>query len=85
MTLREQTFRYCRPTGRNDHFDDAYLEERERAERRGELIRCHHPKCTEIKFQHLDWFRRHVHKVHGVLPPSWGRLGVAADFRCNSS
>lgn len=66
MTLQERTFRYCRPPVRNDHFDDAHLEERERAERCGEPIRCHHPKCKDMKFQHLDHFRNHVQSVHGV-------------------
>lgn len=66
MTLQERTFRYCRPTIRNDHFDDAHLEERERIEQCGEPIRCHHPKCRDIKFQHLDHFRNHVQTVHGM-------------------
>ena len=66
MALQERTFRYCRPTVRNDHFDDAHLEARELVERRGESIKCYHPKCTEIKFQHLDHFRNHVHEVHGI-------------------
>lgn len=66
MILQERTFRYCRPTVRNDHFDDAHLKDRERTERCGEPIRCHHPKCRDIKFQHLDHFRNHVQTVHGV-------------------
>lgn len=66
MTLAARTFRYCRPTVRNDHFDDAHLVERERAERRNELIRCHHPKCRDQTFKHLDHFRSHVQLHHGV-------------------
>ncbi|KAM6516699.1 hypothetical protein FALCPG4_014872 [Fusarium falciforme] len=66
MTLQERTFRYCRPTVRNDHFDNAHLEDREHAERRGEAIQCHHPKCGDIKLQDLDHFRNHVQTVHGV-------------------
>lgn len=65
MTLLERTFRYCRPTVRNDHFD-AHLVDREFAERRNEPIRCHHPKCRDKQFQHLDHFRSHVQPVHGV-------------------
>lgn len=66
MTLSERTFRYCRPTIRNDHFDDSHMEEREHAERRGESIRCYHLECRDMKFQHLDHFRNHVQSVHGV-------------------
>ncbi|KAH6699577.1 hypothetical protein ACHAQF_009103 [Verticillium nonalfalfae] len=62
----QRRFKYCRPVVRNDHFDDQHLEERERAEQRGEPIRCDHPKCKNEKFQHLDHFRSHVHSVHGV-------------------
>jgi hypothetical protein len=68
MTLKERTFRYCRPAVRNNHFDDTHLEERKQVERRGEPIRCYHPnpKCRDMKFQHLDHFRSHVQSVHGV-------------------
>lgn len=66
MTLQERTFRYCRPSVMNDHFDNVHLEERERAERCGELMECRHPKCRKMKFQHLDHFRNHVQTVHTV-------------------
>ncbi|KAM0271864.1 hypothetical protein ACHAQH_008964 [Verticillium albo-atrum] len=66
LSCEQRTFKYCRPVVRNDHFDDHHLEERERAEQRGEPIRCDHPKCRNEKFQHLDHFRSHVHSVHGV-------------------
>ena len=66
LTLEERTFRYCRSTVRNDHFDDRHLEERERAELNGEPIKCYHPKCQDEKFLHLDHFRNHVQTIHGV-------------------
>ena len=66
LTLEERTFQYCRPTVRNDHFDDRHLEEREHAELHGEPIRCYHPECRDRKFQHLDHFRNHVQTTHGV-------------------
>lgn len=66
MPLMERTFRWCRPTVRNDHFDDQHLPERERAEKRGEAIICYHPKCKGIKLRHLDHLRAHTLQVHGV-------------------
>ncbi|RFU72177.1 domain containing [Trichoderma arundinaceum] len=58
----ERTFRWCRTTVRNDHFDDQHLPERERAEQRGEAITCNHPKCKGIKLKHLDHLRAHTLK-----------------------
>ncbi|KAJ4854601.1 uncharacterized protein T069G_11580 [Trichoderma breve] len=66
MPLMERTFRWCRPTVRNDHFDDQHLPERERAEKRGEAIICYHPKCKGIKLKHLDHLRAHTMQIHGV-------------------
>ncbi|KAK3943757.1 hypothetical protein QBC46DRAFT_21328 [Diplogelasinospora grovesii] len=66
LSREERTFTYCRPTVMNDHFDEQHLIRREQAERGGERIRCEHPKCRDLKFQHIDHFRRHVQKVHGV-------------------
>ncbi|PNP84285.1 hypothetical protein FNYG_02358 [Fusarium nygamai] len=66
LSCEERAFTYCRPTVMNDHFDDQHLTKREQAERRGEKIRCEHPKCRDLKFQHIDHFRNHVQKVHGV-------------------
>lgn len=66
LSLEERTFRWCRPTVRNDHFDDRHLGEWERAEQRGEAIKCEHPKCRREIFDHLDHFRSHVQSVHGV-------------------
>ncbi|PCD28577.1 hypothetical protein AU210_011136 [Fusarium oxysporum f. sp. radicis-cucumerinum] len=66
LSCEERTFTYCRPTVMNDHFDDQHLTKREQAERSGEKIRCEHPKCRDLKFQHINHFRNHVQKVHGV-------------------
>jgi hypothetical protein len=45
LSLEERTFTYCRPTVRNDHFDDQHLVERERALQRGGRMVCTHPAC----------------------------------------
>ncbi|KAI1014649.1 hypothetical protein LB503_004126 [Fusarium chuoi] len=66
LTVEERTFRYCRPTVRDDHFDDHHLGERERAMQRGEAPRCEHPKCRTLKLESLDYFKNHVASVHGV-------------------
>ncbi|KAL6409964.1 hypothetical protein AUP68_06371 [Ilyonectria robusta] len=66
LTLEERAFTYCRPTVMNDHFDDQHLVRREQAEQSGETIRCEHPKCRDVILQHLDHFRSHVQRVHGV-------------------
>jgi hypothetical protein len=71
LTKEAQTFSYCRPTKRNDHFDDHHLKDRERAEQRGELIKCRHPQCEKVSLRSVDQFRNHVEAVHGVkLRPS---------------
>lgn len=66
LTAKERTFQYCRTTVRDDHFDDHHLVKQEQAAQRGEAIRCEHPKCRDLTFQHLDHFRNHVASVHGV-------------------
>ena len=66
LPFEARTFQWCRPTVRNDHFDDRHLVERELAEQRGEVIKCGHPKCKDKTFQHVDHFRNHVLSVHGV-------------------
>lgn len=66
LTIEESTFRYCRSTIRDDHFDDHHLCDRESAIQRGEAVRCEHPKCRTLNFNHLDHFRNHVATVHGV-------------------
>ncbi|KAL5610468.1 hypothetical protein FOBRF1_006585 [Fusarium oxysporum] len=38
LSLEERAFSYCRPTVRNDHFDDQHLIDRERALQRGEKM-----------------------------------------------
>ncbi|KAK1973913.1 FluG domain-containing protein [Colletotrichum cereale] len=70
LTIEERTFKYCRPTVRNDHFDDQHLKERERTVQRGGVIQCNHPECRDKpQFQRmdsLDAFRHHVKAKHGV-------------------
>ncbi|KAH7129645.1 hypothetical protein B0J13DRAFT_453386 [Dactylonectria estremocensis] len=66
LSREERAFTYCRPTVMNDHFDDQHLVARERAEQRGEKVRCEHPNCKDLKLQHLDHFRSHVQRIHGV-------------------
>ncbi|GKT96945.1 fluG domain-containing protein [Colletotrichum tofieldiae] len=75
LPLEERTFKYCRPTVRNDHFDDQHLVERERAVQRGDLIRCSHPQCQhDPNFPTLDAFRRHIHISHGVSLRTSGQV-----------
>ncbi|KAI0526175.1 FluG domain-containing protein [Xylaria bambusicola] len=66
LSLEERAFTYCRPNVMNDHFDSQHLVRREQAEQSGDKIRCEHPKCRSLKFKHIDDFRGHVYKVHGV-------------------
>ena len=66
LSREERAFTYCRPTVMNDHFDDQHLSVREQAERSGERVRCEHPKCRDLKLEHLDHFRNHIQAVHGV-------------------
>ncbi|KZZ91528.1 FluG domain-containing protein [Beauveria brongniartii RCEF 3172] len=66
LPVEARKFKYCRPPVLNDHFDDEHLGRRETAERRGEAIWCGHPKCRQEKFDHVDHFRGHVERVHGV-------------------
>ncbi|KZL63688.1 FluG domain-containing protein [Colletotrichum tofieldiae] len=70
LTVEERTFKYCRPTVRNDHFDDQHLVERECAVRRGDVIRCNHPQCRDDprlqRMETLDAFRNHMRIKHGV-------------------
>lgn len=66
LPVEARKFKYCRPPVLNDHFDDEHLSRRETAERHGEAIWCGHPKCRQEKFDHVDNFRGHVERVHGV-------------------
>ncbi|KAI0431595.1 hypothetical protein F5Y09DRAFT_354726 [Xylaria sp. FL1042] len=66
QTIHERTFRYCRPTKRNDHFDDHHLEGKEYAEQEGEPIVCRHPKCSEVKLRSVDVFGNHIQSIHGI-------------------
>ncbi|KAM5353462.1 hypothetical protein ACJ41O_000112 [Fusarium nematophilum] len=74
LSREERAFTYCRPTVMNDHFDDQHLTRREQAEQSGERIRCEHPKCRDLRLQHLDHFRSHVQTVHGVTLRSSGQV-----------
>ncbi|KID97353.1 FluG domain-containing protein, partial [Metarhizium majus ARSEF 297] len=67
LTAAERTFQWCRPTIRNDHFDDQHLIDREATAERGEALVCKHPKCKDETFEHLNHFRNHVWSVHKVL------------------
>ena len=67
LTAAERTFQWCRPTIRNDHFDDQHLTDREATAERGQALVCKHPKCKDETFEHLDHFRNHVWSVHKVL------------------
>ncbi|KAK3389614.1 FluG domain-containing protein [Podospora didyma] len=66
MSLEERTFRYCRPTKRNDHFDDNHLEAKERSEQLGQLIICNDKRCKDIQMYTVDHFRNHVQSVHTI-------------------
>ncbi|KAI8956828.1 FluG domain-containing protein [Daldinia sp. FL1419] len=71
QTVHERTFRYCRSTKRNNHFDDHHLDGKECAEQQGEPIVCKHPKCSDVKLRSVDAFRNHIQSIHGVsLRPS---------------
>ncbi|KAF3768368.1 hypothetical protein M406DRAFT_250781, partial [Cryphonectria parasitica EP155] len=62
LIYEERTFKYCRPTKRNDHFDDQYLEAMERTEQRRELIVCY--ECKDVELYSVDHFRNYVQLVH---------------------
>ncbi|QPG93463.1 hypothetical protein C2857_000044 [Epichloe festucae Fl1] len=72
LSLGERSFAYCRPTVRNDHFDDQHLVERERALQRGEKMVCTPPACRtqnqgqNLEFHNMDHFRAHVQTIHHV-------------------
>ncbi|KAK3371955.1 FluG domain-containing protein [Podospora didyma] len=66
MSLKERTFRYCRPTKRNDHFDDNHLEAKERAEQLGQLIIYNDKRCKDMTLYTVDHFRNHVQSVHTI-------------------
>ncbi|KAF5018492.1 hypothetical protein F66182_9527, partial [Fusarium sp. NRRL 66182] len=72
LSFEERTFKYSRPTVRNDHFDEQHLIEREQAQRRGEKMVCKHPTCRDLnqghdlEFYNIDHFRAHVQEVHHI-------------------
>ena len=47
-----------------DHFDREHAKELRSAKQ----IQCHHPKCKleALEFGHLNHFKNHVDRVHGV-------------------
>ncbi|PTB47497.1 hypothetical protein M431DRAFT_48485, partial [Trichoderma harzianum CBS 226.95] len=67
LTAAERTFQWCRPTIRNDHFDDKHPTDQEASAQRGEALFYKHPKCRNETSKHLDHFRNHVWSVHKVL------------------
>lgn len=66
LHYKVRTFEWCRTTVRNDHFDDHHLPAREAIEQAGGRMGCYHEMCQGVKFEHMDHFRKHVNKVHGV-------------------
>jgi hypothetical protein len=64
LSYEERTFKYCRPAVMYDHFD------RKHAPQLGDMkqLLCNHPKCREeaLEFKHLNHFKNHVERVHGV-------------------
>ncbi|KAB5536164.1 hypothetical protein GE09DRAFT_1141605 [Coniochaeta sp. 2T2.1] len=47
-----------------DHFDRAHAKHMSVVKQ----MVCSHPKCKEgsLKFEHLDHFKNHVERIHGV-------------------
>jgi hypothetical protein len=64
LSYEERTFQYCRPAVMYDHFDRAHAKHMSVVKQ----IVCSHPKCKggALKFEHLDHFKNHVEKIHGV-------------------
>ncbi|KAJ5681616.1 FluG domain-containing protein [Penicillium maclennaniae] len=68
LTPGQRKFRYCRPTKRNDHFDDQHLQGKELAEQLRQRILCN---SCKVMLESVDHFRTHVQLVHGIkLRPS---------------
>jgi hypothetical protein len=64
QSYEERTFRYCRLAVMYDHFDREHVKELRGAKQ----ISYSHPKCNResLEFNHLDHFKNHVERVHGV-------------------
>ncbi|KAK4195369.1 hypothetical protein QBC40DRAFT_310712 [Triangularia verruculosa] len=64
LSYEERTFKYCRPAVMYDHFDREYAKQLKGANR----MLCNHPKCREeeLEFKHLNHFKNHVERIHGV-------------------
>lgn len=63
LSHEERTFIYCRPTVMYDHFDKKHAQQLGVTQ-----MSCNHPRCREeaLEFKHLNHFKSHVQKVHGV-------------------
>ncbi|KAB5513449.1 hypothetical protein GE09DRAFT_980798 [Coniochaeta sp. 2T2.1] len=64
LSYKERTFQYCRPAVMYDHFARAHA-------KRMSVVKqmvCNHPKCKGrgLEFEHLDHFKNHVERIHGV-------------------
>jgi hypothetical protein len=64
LSHQERTFKYCRPAVMYDHFDRKHAQQLGGAK----PMLYNHPKCKEeaLEFKHLNHFRNHVERVHGV-------------------
>ncbi|KAK4116055.1 FluG domain-containing protein [Canariomyces notabilis] len=64
LSYEERTFKYCRPAVMYDHFNRNHARQLDSAKQ----ILCNHPKCRRegLEFKHLDHFKNHIERVHGV-------------------
>jgi hypothetical protein len=64
LSYEERTFQYCRPAVMSDYFDRAYAKHISVAKQ----MVYNHPKCKggALKFEHLDHFKNHVDRIHGI-------------------
>ncbi|KAK4151935.1 hypothetical protein C8A00DRAFT_44942 [Chaetomidium leptoderma] len=64
LSLEERTFKYCRPAVMYDHVDKKHAEQLGGVKQ----MLCNHPKCRgeALDFKHLNHFKNHVERVHGV-------------------
>jgi hypothetical protein len=64
LSYEERTFKYCRPAVMYDHFDKKHAKQLSGAKQ----MLCNHPKCRgeALEFKHLNHFKNHVERIHGV-------------------
>ncbi|KAB5566907.1 hypothetical protein GE09DRAFT_1108610, partial [Coniochaeta sp. 2T2.1] len=64
LSYEKRTFQYCRPAVMYDHFDRAQAKHMSVVKQ----MVCNHPKwkAGSLKFEHLDHFKNHVERIHGV-------------------